>query len=77
MCHIFDIKRYIEPYGVNMRHWTNGGRHGRHGHGHGRPRRVFDHGELRPVILRLISDKPRHGYDVIKAIEERLGGARV
>jgi DNA-binding PadR family transcriptional regulator len=51
---------------------------GRRGGGGGRPwwrRRVFDHGELRPVILKLIADKPRHGYELIKAIEERLGGA--
>ena len=38
-------------------------------------RRVFDHGELRPVMLKLIADKPRHGYELIKEIEERLGGA--
>ena len=49
------------------------------GHGHRRHgwwrRRVFDHGELRPVMLKLIADKPRHGYELIKEIEERLGGA--
>jgi DNA-binding PadR family transcriptional regulator len=38
-------------------------------------RRVFDHGELRLVMLHLIAARPRHGYDIIKAIEERLGGA--
>jgi len=26
------------------------------------------------VILHLLSDKPRHGYEIIKAIEERFGG---
>jgi DNA-binding PadR family transcriptional regulator len=36
---------------------------------------MFDHGELRLVMLRLIADKPRHGYEVIKEIEERLGGS--
>jgi DNA-binding PadR family transcriptional regulator len=40
----------------------------------GRAQRVFDHGELRFVILHLISKKPRHGYDLIKAIEEKLSG---
>jgi DNA-binding PadR family transcriptional regulator len=71
----FDIIRYIE-IGGHMRHhrWNHEGAHGRHGRGWRRGR-VFDHGELRPVILKLIADKPRHGYDVIKAIEERLGGA--
>ena len=27
------------------------------------------------VILHLIAEKPRHGYEVIKAVEERVGGA--
>jgi|SRR5580658_896498 DNA-binding PadR family transcriptional regulator len=52
----------------------------RHFHGHhhgpgGRRSRVFDHGDLRLVILQLIAEKPRHGYEIIKAIEERLAGA--
>lgn len=41
----------------------------------GRRRRLFDGGELRLVLLRLIADQPRHGYDLIRAIEERTGGA--
>jgi DNA-binding PadR family transcriptional regulator len=51
------------------------GRDGRHGigHGAGRTGRLFDHGELRFVLLRLIAEKPRHGYEIIKAIEERSG----
>ena len=44
------------------------------GGGRGR-RRVFDGGELRLVLLRLIGDQPRHGYDLIRAIEERTGGS--
>jgi DNA-binding PadR family transcriptional regulator len=62
-------------------HEERRGRHGHrhehgHGHGHGRGRsRVFDYGELRLVILALIAERPRHGYEIIKAIEDRLGGA--
>jgi DNA-binding PadR family transcriptional regulator len=37
--------------------------------------RVFDTGDLRFVILRLIAEKPSYGYEIIKQIEERLGGA--
>ena len=37
--------------------------------------RIFAHGDLRLVILNLIAEKPRHGYEIIKAIEERVGGA--
>jgi DNA-binding PadR family transcriptional regulator len=36
--------------------------------------RVFDTGDLRFVILRLIAEKPSYGYEIIKQIEERLGG---
>ncbi len=47
---------------------------GRH-HGGRRAERIFDQGDLRHVILRLIADQPRHGYEIIKAIEEKVGGA--
>ena len=40
-----------------------------------RGERVFDQGDLRYVILKLISEAPRHGYEIIKAIEEKVGGA--
>ena len=45
-----------------------GGRRGRRG------RRMFESGELRLVLLKLIADEPRHGYDLIRAIEELTGG---
>jgi len=38
-----------------------------------RARRVFE-GELRLVLLTLIAEQPRHGYDLIRAIEEMTGG---
>ncbi|MFA5119595.1 PadR family transcriptional regulator [Zavarzinia sp.] len=51
---------------------------GRHGGGFGGGgrggRRFFGHGDLRLVVLGLIAEKPRHGYELIKAIEEALGG---
>ncbi len=37
--------------------------------------RFFAHGDLRLVILHLIAERPRHGYEIIKAIEERVRGA--
>jgi len=36
--------------------------------------RFFDNGHLRLVILQLIADKPSYGYEIIKAIEEKLSG---
>jgi DNA-binding PadR family transcriptional regulator len=53
---------------------------GRHGGGYGRHRsgmragRFFDRGDLRYVLLHLISERPRHGYELITAIEEKFGG---
>ena len=35
---------------------------------------MFESGEVKFVILRLLKEKPRHGYEVIKALEEKLGG---
>jgi len=55
---------------------------GRHGMGHGmgggrggRGGRFFEHGGLRLVLLAMIAERPRHGYEIIKDIEERMGGA--
>jgi DNA-binding PadR family transcriptional regulator len=50
-----------------------GPRSGDGGRGRGR-RRMFESGELRTVLLKLIADEPRHGYDCIRAIEELTGG---
>jgi DNA-binding PadR family transcriptional regulator len=36
--------------------------------------RQFGRAELRLMLLRLIADEPRHGYDLIKAMEELSGG---
>lgn len=65
--------------------WSHrGGRHGwgrgfggswGDGNGGGRRGRMFDSGELRLVLLKLIEAQPRHGYDLIREIEERTGGA--
>lgn len=57
----------------------HGRRHMRGGHGHGRRHggggRMLEQGELRLVLLRLVADKPSHGYELIKSIEERTAGA--
>lgn len=62
-----------------MRGEEFGHRGPRHGHQHGpggrRGGRMFDHGELRLVVLALIGEQPRHGYEIIKEIEDRVGGS--
>ena len=45
-----------------------------HGHWRGRAARLFEQGDLKYVILRLLEEKPRHGYDIIKELEDRSGG---
>ncbi|WP_200552303.1 PadR family transcriptional regulator [Kosakonia sp. LAM2021] len=45
-----------------------------HGHGGGRRQRFFGHGELRLVILHLLSQNASHGYELIKAIEALTQG---
>lgn len=63
------------------RHAMGGHGHG-HGEGHGRGRgsklhRLFEHGDLRMVLLALVERKPSHGYELIKAIEEASSGLYV
>jgi DNA-binding PadR family transcriptional regulator len=41
----------------------------------GRFARFVEHGDLRFVVLALIAERPSHGYELIKALEERTGGA--
>ncbi|MYM82124.1 PadR family transcriptional regulator [Duganella sp. FT50W] len=56
--------------------------HGPHGHPHhggghgprGRGPKMFDAGAMRYVVLQLIAEKPRHGYEIIKELEQRSGG---
>jgi DNA-binding PadR family transcriptional regulator len=59
------------------RRGMGGGPFGRHRGGPfgGRGPRMFDPGALRLVVLGLIADEPRHGYDIIKALEAKFQGA--
>jgi DNA-binding PadR family transcriptional regulator len=41
----------------------------------GRGRRMFGGDELRLILLKLIEEAPRHGYDLIREIEARSSGA--
>jgi DNA-binding PadR family transcriptional regulator len=73
-------------HGAEERHCGPRHRHGRrswgpfevewtYGREGGRGRRMFDGSELRLILLKLIEEQPRHGYDLIREIEERSGGA--
>src|SRR5215471_1431326 len=66
--------------------WAAGrGRHGRHGFGWGgrhgfgggdmvRAGRMLATGDLRLIALALIAEQPRHGYEIIKVLEEKTAG---
>jgi DNA-binding PadR family transcriptional regulator len=54
-------------------HGDRGRHHGPHRGGR-RGARPFDYGELRLVVLAMIAEQPRHGYELMKGIEERMGG---
>ncbi len=54
--------------------WRGGGRGRGRGRG-GRGRRVwFGAGDMKYVILKLLEEKPMHGYEVMKALEEQTLG---
>lgn len=63
--------RGFDP-GVMGWFWGGGGPRGRRGFRGGR---MFEQGDLKYVILRLLAEKPRHGYEIIKELEERFSGA--
>ena len=66
--------RHFGRHGRGEGHLGHHGRHGRFGRGERRVR-LFEQGDLRLVILSLLAERPRHGYDLIKALEEMTGGA--
>ncbi len=57
-----------------MRHHHERADNEPHHHGGGRRQRFFGHGELRLVILYLLSGNASHGYELIKAIETLTQG---
>jgi len=65
------------PFGAGGRHGFFGGSFGGGGFRGGggmRTARVLASGDLQLLILLLLSEKPRHGYEIIKAIEEHSSG---
>ncbi len=54
--------------------WPGRGFHRRRGGSFGGGRMLAD-GDLRVIVLALLAEKPRHGYDIIRTLEERSSGA--
>jgi DNA-binding PadR family transcriptional regulator len=57
------------PFGFGFAAGSRGGRHRRRWGG-----QWFESGDMKYVILKLLRDKPMHGYEVMKALEERTRG---
>jgi len=53
-------------FGFGPRPWGWSGRR--------RRRQWFESGDMKYVILKLLQDKPRHGYEVMKELEDRMHG---
>jgi DNA-binding PadR family transcriptional regulator len=63
--------------GRGFRRHFGGGFGGRHGMGGGdmmRAGRMLAQGDLRLIALALIAEQPRHGYEIIKLLEEKTAG---
>lgn len=61
--------------GCGHRRFMRGEGHHRHFGRGGRVARFLEHGDLRLLVLHLIGQEPRHGYELIKAVEDLTGGA--
>jgi DNA-binding PadR family transcriptional regulator len=80
--HPYHSNPFCAGRGGGHRHFGSG-RHGFFGGPFGggfrgggmRTARVLGSGDLQLLILLLLSEKPRHGYEIIKAIEEHSSGA--
>jgi DNA-binding PadR family transcriptional regulator len=81
----FGLNDFVRLFGSGGRGWRgswgpfnfdfgDGPGHRRGGRRHPGRKRMFEGGELRLVLLKLIADEPRHGYDLIRAVEEMTGG---
>ena len=61
-------------FGRHHRHGMGGGRHGMGGGDMMRAGRMLAQGDLRLLALALIAEQPRHGYQIIKVLEEKTEG---
>src|SRR5436305_11917096 len=75
-------ERHGGGHGAEMRHgrgrWRGGrrwgGKHGMGGDDFMRAGRMLATGDLRLIALALIAEQPRHGYEIIKVLEDKTEG---
>jgi DNA-binding PadR family transcriptional regulator len=70
----FAPQRWADPDGGDIPFGRWGRRWGGFGGPFGPNERFFGRGDLKVVILELLKDQPRHGYDIIRALEDRMRG---
>jgi len=63
----WDFGEFFADFGPRV--WAGGW-----GRGPRRRNQMFESGEVKYVILRLLKEKPRHGYEIMRALEEKMGG---
>jgi DNA-binding PadR family transcriptional regulator len=68
------MHRHFHHHERRSRHAWGGHMGGPRARG-GRIGRFLEHGDLRFIVLALLAEQPRHGYELIKELEERTGGA--
>src|ERR1043166_4701437 len=74
------LDRHEDGFWASGRRWRRhfgGGFGGRHGMGGGdmmRAGRMLAQGDLRLLALALIAEQPRHGYEIIKVLEDKTEG---
>src|SRR5580704_8463992 len=70
-------EKWAARHGWRGHFGPGGGRGGRHGMGGSdfmRARRMLAQGDLRLIALALIAEQPRHGYEIIKMLEDKTAG---
>src|SRR6516164_8788822 len=70
---------FEERWAAGRRHWRGrgfgfGGRHGIGGGDMMHAGRMLAQGDLRLIALALIAEQPRHGYEIIKVLEDKTAG---
>src|SRR3954467_4362816 len=64
-------RRWRRHFGADF---GGGGRHGMGGGEMMRAGRMLAQGDLRLIALALIAEQPRHGYEIIKVLEDKTAG---
>ncbi|MFC0211530.1 PadR family transcriptional regulator [Paenibacillus chartarius] len=71
--HRFGPSRHPDGYRELNKRYRHGEHRGGHG-GRGEGKRFFERGGFKFALLELLASEPMHGYQLMKAMEEKTGG---